>query len=34
VDPEVFIDTTRELETGAFYDVTVTSADDYDLYAV
>ena len=33
VDPEVFIETGRELAVGGFYDVRVTGADDYDLYA-
>ena len=33
VDPEVFIATERELLTGNFYDVRITGADDYDLYA-
>jgi ribosomal protein S12 methylthiotransferase len=34
VDGEVFITSTEELQNGSFYDVQVTSADDYDLYAV
>lgn len=32
VDGEVIIDTERKLQIGDFYSVTVTSADEYDLY--
>lgn len=33
VDPEVLISTEKEMNIGEFYDVKVTSADIYDLYA-
>lgn len=33
VDPEVFITTDKEMTIGDFYEVRVTGADDYDLYA-
>jgi len=32
VDPEVLIKTDKRLRIGAFYDVTITDSDDYDLY--
>lgn len=33
VDPEVLINSETELQSGVFYEVTITGADDYDLYA-
>ena len=33
VDPEVFVTTEKEMTPGNFYEVRVTGADDYDLYA-
>jgi ribosomal protein S12 methylthiotransferase len=32
VDPEVLIPDSENLETGQFYNVRITAADDYDLY--
>lgn len=32
VDPEILIKTDRRLRIGAFYDVTITDSDDFDLY--
>ena len=35
VDPEVLIPKSEgELETGNFYEITITDADDFDLYGV
>ena len=34
VDPEVVIETDMELEIGGFYDVRITSAEEYDLIGV
>jgi len=33
VDPEVLVSSTEELQTGCFYNVKITGAEDYDLYA-
>lgn len=32
VDPEVYVESERELEIGGMYDVEITSAEEYDLY--
>jgi len=34
VDNQVYISSPKRLQKGSFYDVRITSADDYDLYAV